>query len=68
MTIIIATSYWKLIKVIKAIKIMILIVGNKNIVDDIGYKKDKDHVIKGRIKTMTCRELSKKYDHLQRAI
>ena len=40
MTIIIATSYWKLIKVIKAIKIMISIVGNKNIVDDIGYRKD----------------------------
>ena len=40
MTMIIATSYWKLIKVIKAIKIMISIVGNKNIVDDIGYKKD----------------------------
>ena len=55
-------------KVINAIKIMISIVGNKNILDDIDYKKDQDYVIKGRIKTMTCRELSNKYDHLQRAI
>ena len=39
-TIIITTSYWELIKVINAIKIMISIVGNKNILDDIDYKKD----------------------------
>ena len=39
-TIIIASSYWKLIKVINAIKIMISIVANKNILDDIDYKKD----------------------------
>ena len=38
--IIIATSYWKLIKVINAIKIMISIVANKNLLDDIDYKKD----------------------------
>ena len=39
-TIIIATSYWKLIKVINTIKIMISIVANKNLLDDIDYKKD----------------------------
>ena len=39
-TIIITTSYLELIKVINAIKIMISIVGNKNILDDIDYKKD----------------------------
>ena len=38
-TIIIATSYWELIKVINAIKIMISIGCNKNILDDIDYKK-----------------------------
>ena len=39
-TIIIATSYRELIKVINAIKIMISIGCNKNILDDIDYKKD----------------------------
>ena len=39
-TIIITTSYLELIKVINAIKNMISIVGNKNILDDIDYKKD----------------------------